>query len=117
MTTPAAAAAQAASDYAAELPAAEAVYMGPTGTGGVVTTLPCFLLGWSVRETSGAAPGHVFLITGGDANGQQITQTELAQGASDTTPLPPPGIFCPAGLYADPGSTAVHGVVWLVLVA
>lgn len=115
MTTPVPPSAAQAADYVAELPAAQAVYLGPGGTGGQVTKLPCILLGWSVRETSGAAVGHVYLITGGDAGGQVVGVADLAAGASDTHAIPPPGVFCPSGLYADAGATAISGVAWLVM--
>lgn len=114
MTTPAVPVPPAAAVDVTALPPARAVDMGAGGTGGLVTSLPCLLLGWSVRETSGAAAAVVVLHDGNDNSGGRVAEIGLAAAASAAAAIPPPGVWCRDGLYAEVVSGAVRGELWYV---
>lgn len=114
MTTPAApAGGQTVVDLTA-WPAAKAVNLGPGGTAGLATSLPGFLVGYSVRETSGTAAAVVELHDGTDSSGQVVATIGLAAGASKEVMGGPPGVLCRAGLYATVVTGAAKGVAWWV---
>lgn len=96
-------------------PAARAVDLGPGGVGGLVTSLPGLLLGWSYREETGTAGAQVVLRDGTDNTGQRISDTGIASALSDSRSIAPPGVLFRDGLYADIRAGSVHGVVWVVL--
>lgn len=115
MTTPAApGGAQTIVDLTA-WPAAQAINLGQGGTGGQAITRSGFLLGWSVRETSGAAAAVVVLHDGTDKSGQMLANIALASAGADHESLAPPGVLFRAGLYAEVVSGAANGVAWVVL--
>lgn len=70
------------------------------------------LLGWSVRETTGAAIATVIFRDGHNSDGEEIAAVTLAAGESDRDAFPF-GISLIDGLYLDVVSGAVAGAVYL----
>lgn len=95
-------------------PAAQAMNLGQGGTGGQAITRSGFLLGWSVRETSGSAAAVVVLHDGTDNSGQMLANIALVSAGDSHESLAPPGVLFKAGLYAEVVSGAVKGVAWWV---
>lgn len=71
------------------------------------------VLGWSVRETSGAAGAVLHLRDGIDASGDLAATIGLAANGAATTWLAPHGVAFVQGLYAEVVSGALEGVVYL----
>lgn len=95
-------------------PAAQAINLGPGGTGGLASSISGFLLGWSVRETSGGAAAVVALHDGADNTGQLVANIALASAGDSHESLAPPGVLLRSGLYAEVVSGAAKGVAWWV---
>lgn len=76
----------------------------PTHAGGV-------LLGWSIRETTGAAVAQVIFRDGG-STGEEIASANLNAGES-TRDVFPFGISLIDDLYLDVTSGAIAGAVYL----
>lgn len=60
-----------------------AINVPATAAGVRLTTRDCLLVGWSLRETTGAAPALVELIDGGDTTGSPVAEIAI--------PAPPLG--------------------------
>lgn len=114
MTPPAAPLPPAAAVDVTALPPAVRLDLGPAGAGGLATSLPCLLLGWSVRETSGAAAAVVVLHDGTDATGGRAAEIGLASAGSVTVAIPPPGLWFRDGVFAEVVAGAVRGELWYV---
>lgn len=70
------------------------------------------LIGWSVRETAGAA-ATVVLRDGCDANGDVVAEISLAANGAQTIWLGPAGVNVSQGLYVDLVAGAVEGAAYL----
>ena len=75
-------------------------------------TSPGRLVGWSVRETSGADAAVVALWDAREAGSRPLAYISLAGGASDTRMLSP-GVSVVDALFVEVVSGAVEGVVYL----
>lgn len=71
------------------------------------------VLGYSVRETSGAAAAVLRLRDGSDTSGDLVATIQLPANASATVWLAPHGVAFVQGLYAEVVSGALEGVVYL----
>lgn len=76
---------------------------------GLIVAGPCRLVGWSVRETTGAAAFQAQLTSG------SITVAELgaASGLVDTKNAPMSGIRCPGGVSVAGISGAWTGCIYV----
>lgn len=61
---------------------------------GLVISGPCRLLGWSIRETTGAALASAE-ITSGE---QVIGEIGAPSGGTDSHTVPKNGVYCPGGV-------------------
>lgn len=69
---------------------------------------PCWLTGWSLRETSGAAAATCEFQSGGNP----IGEASLAAGASNTQSLSGDGIYAPQGITPVAISGAFTGCIY-----
>ena len=84
----------------------------PTGQSGVVLGGPALLFGWSLRESTGAAPAQLDVYDGADQTGQLVATITLTAGQSTRDWLGLPGLYCRRGLYVNAVSGSVTGVLW-----
>ena len=84
----------------------------PTGQSGVVLGGPLLLFGWSLRESTGAAPAQLDVYDGADATGQPVATITLIANESTRDYPGLPGITCRRGLYVNAVAGSVAGVVW-----
>lgn len=78
---------------------------------GLIVAGPCRLLGWSVRETSGAAAFQAQLTSGS----KTIAEIGSASGLTDTKSVPLNGVRCPSGISVAGISGAWSGAVWVAV--
>lgn len=71
------------------------------------------LAGFSLRETSGAAPAVVRLLDGSDASGDILFTVALLAGASNHEWLLPHGLFYGAGLFVQVLTGTIEGAIFL----
>lgn len=71
------------------------------------------IAGFSVRETTGAAPALVKLHDGFDLNGDLVMTISLAAGESARDWFWPGGISCTYGLFVEVASGTIEGVAYL----
>lgn len=74
-------------------------------------TSPGRLVGWSIRETSGAAPATVTIYDGREATANILAVVNLLAGVSSTIGLPGSGVSFGDGLYVA-GTGAVAGALY-----
>lgn len=66
------------------------VPFGPTGADGQLFGPACYLMGWSIKESTGAGFALVELYSGGSANGELVASLDLdaaADPAASQTPI------------------------------
>lgn len=84
-----------------------------TTTDKAVTTRPCLLCGWSLRETTGAAVASVEFeaaqSTGGPACGEQ----QMASAGTGSQSINSEGVLCEGGLFLHVVSGSVTGCAWV----
>lgn len=78
---------------------------------GTVAAGPCYLFGWSIRETAAAAA--TVLIRTTSTSGAVIAHVNLAASSSENQWFGPQGVWCPEGIYFDEGTGAVDAVVYI----
>ncbi len=71
------------------------------------------LLGFSLRETTGAAAALVYVRDGADAGGKLLSIVSLAAGESIRDWFGPGGLSVGAGVYLDVTAGQVEGAVYL----
>ena len=71
------------------------------------------LVGWSLRETTGAAVATVEFVDGGSAGGTIIGEVSLAAGASDTEPVSDKGVLARQGIYMRVIAGSVTGAIYV----
>lgn len=84
----------------------------PTGQSGVVLGGPLLLFGWSLRESTGAAPAQLDVYDGADQTGQPVATVTLAAGESTRDWLGLPGLYCRRGVFVNAVAGSVAGAVW-----
>lgn len=78
-----------------------------------VTTRPCLLMGWSLRETTGSAAAAAELFNGSTTGGSRAGEQALASGGSGGQVCPDDGVWCDSGLLIHVVSGSLTGSVWL----
>lgn len=72
----------------------------------------CILMGWSVRETSGAAPATVQVLNGQDAGGLEVLAAQLNPSGAARDWFGPQGIRTDVGIFPVITGT-VAGALWI----
>lgn len=85
------------------------------GASGLVVGGATLLVGWSVRETTGAA-GATVEIRDGSSAGTLVGASSLAAGLSETQWAGDRGIGVQGGLFVVLVSGAVTGALWAIAV-
>lgn len=86
----------------------------PAVSGPVTGGATLMLLGWSARETTGAAAASFDLYDGSSAGGAPLGVQNLASGASETVLFETPGILLATGkVYLQVVSGSLAGVVYV----
>src|SRR6266568_1036549 len=75
------------------------VPFGPTTTGAVILTGDVLVVGYGVKETTGAAAASFSLFDGMDATGNRIVPVTLNAGQSRADSLPAPGVDARVGVF------------------
>lgn len=83
------------------------------GAATILITEEVLLVGWSIRETTGAASAVFQLFSGTTTGGLQVAEIGLGPGLDSTPPIPYGGINCYNGLMINPVSGTVRGAVWV----
>jgi len=83
------------------------------GPGVRVMSSPGRIAGFSVRETTGAAPALVKLHDGPDIGGDLVMTISLSAGESARDWFWPGGISLTYGLFAEIATGAIEGVAYL----
>ena len=91
--------------------AARPVQFGATAAGERLVSGPAILLGYSIRESTGAAAAAVRLRNGADATGAIVATIGLAASGSDTQMPTDPGLICDVGVWLEVVSGSVEGSV------
>jgi hypothetical protein len=87
----------------------------PTTVSAAVVGPACVVLGWSLRETTGAAPATVEVWDGQDTTGQLIATISLLAGQSTRDWLGPQGVITTRGLFVSIVAGAIKGAIWALL--
>lgn len=77
-----------------------------------LSSRPGLLVGWSLRETTGAATAVAEFIGAAGATAPVVGEQQLASGASGSFMVAPDGGYCPAGLSIHVVSGSVRGVAY-----
>ena len=72
------------------------------------------VVGWSFKETTGAAAAELWLIDGNDANGMPFAFITLSAGQSTRDLTNDFGLNVTTGLFVRVVSGSVQGSVWVV---
>lgn len=83
-----------------------------TNAGKSLLSRPCFLVGFSLRESGGVAVATCEIVNGATSNGEQAVEIALAAGGFDTESIQVPGLYCDNGLYLNVLAGSVVGAVW-----
>ena len=83
-----------------------------TGASHTLTSRPALLVGWSLRESTGAAAASVEFLSGTSANSGIAGEQQLAQGVSASQTIADEGCLCEGGIYLSVISGSVVGCVW-----
>lgn len=88
---------------------ARAIPIATSATDGAAVTGPCTLVGFSARETAGAASADVTLRDGTDATGAIKAVLRLVANGSQAGTLPP--VDFTAGIFIDRSGTGSSELV------
>lgn len=80
-----------------------------TTTNQHIASAPCWLVGWSLRETTGAAVAEVELSSGGNP----IAESSVGDGGSDTHIMSGMGINVRSDITLTVISGSVRGAVYI----
>ena len=83
-----------------------------TSTDALALNRPALLMGWSLRETTGAAVAAVRLFSGTTAGGQLVASIALASGGSSDHATSDDGVFVTGGLFLDVVAGSVEGAIY-----
>lgn len=73
----------------------------------------CKMIGWSLRETTGAAAAVAQLFSGGGTGGVQAAEIPFATGDGQPFGIPDGGLVCNGGLFLHMVSGTIRGAVWV----
>lgn len=91
----------------------QAITVPVTSTSSLALTGDVLLCGYSLTESTGAAPAAFSLFDGQDATGQLLATVNLSAGQSVVDALPFPGLYCTRGVFVSVVLGSVSGVVWV----
>lgn len=93
--------------------AAVPISIGTDVGAGVAISVPCLLVGFSIRENSGTAAARGRLFTGKDSGGLKVASFALVANGALTMGPDVEGVLCEAGIatFSDTGSW--DGVIWV----
>lgn len=74
------------------------------------------LMGWTWRETTGAAAADIDILDGNDANGAVVATINLNSGQSCRENAPGRGIYLQAGPFLRVNAGTVRGSLWIIWV-
>lgn len=74
---------------------------------------PARLMGWGIKETTGAATAACDVYDGSDATGQLAVPFTLLSNESVRDWLGPNGLLCVRGLFVNVTSGSVSGALWV----
>ena len=75
----------------------------------------CILMGFSVLETTGAAPAEVDIIDGSTATGRPLAFVALTAGKSDHDTFSSWGIAIETALSVNVSAGTAKGVLWVIM--
>lgn len=81
-------------------------------TNTVILGPACLLVGYSIRETAGAA-ATVEFYSGADNTGELVAQSALAANGFDTQVISEEGVLCDGGLAVRGVLGTVKGTAWV----
>lgn len=84
----------------------------PTTTSSAIHGGATIVMGWSLRETTGAASAVAEIYDGNDTTGQLITTISMTSNESTRDWLGPNGVECSRGIYVAVVSGSIKGTVW-----
>lgn len=80
-----------------------------TTTNQHIASAPCWLVGWSLRETTGAATAEVELSSGGNP----IGESSIGNGGSDTRIMSGMGVLVRSDITLTVISGSVRGAIYI----
>lgn len=83
-----------------------------TTTDKALITRPCLLVGWSLRETTGAAVASAEFDAAPSSGGPTVGEQSLASAGSGSQHLCNEGVLCEGGVFLHVVSGSVTGVVY-----
>lgn len=83
-----------------------------TAVGINLLSVSCLFVGFSLRETTGAAPADVDFVDGNDGNGEVFATLTLAAGQSVRDLVAPTGLLVDSGPFLRVNSGSVRGAFW-----
>jgi len=89
-----------------------AISVGNPGTTHALSSLGGLLVGWCIRENTGAAAATCNLYDGGDSTDTLLAALALPAGAMSAVSFAPSGIDVLSGLFFSTVSGQVRGVVY-----
>jgi hypothetical protein len=96
------------------LPPADSASIADAATNPNIVTGASVLLGWSLRETTGAAGATGIIYDGSATTGQIVAPINLAPSETTRDWFGPHGLRIDVGLYFDPTAGTIDGAVWYV---
>ena len=91
------------------------VPFGPASVSLQLTTLSCWVLGWSIREYTGTADATFELYDGQDDTGDLLATISLVNNESTRDYLTEPWLPAEAGVHLRMISGEIVGSLWLVV--
>lgn len=73
-----------------------------------------YLMGWSLRESTGGAPARVDIINGDLTNGALVATIPLLAGAGDHESLGIPGIEV-SDVFINVAAGSISGALWIAV--
>lgn len=90
----------------------------PATTAGATFALgPVRLMGWALKENTGAASAAFELYDGNDTTGQSLTPVNLVANESIRDWFGATGVLCERGLFINVTSGTVRGTLFVKLLA
>lgn len=75
---------------------------------GLIVAGPCRLLGWAIRETTGAAIASAEITSGQ----QVVGEVGVPAGQNDVHTMPKNGVYCPGGITITSVAGAWTGCIY-----
>lgn len=88
------------------------VPIGTKTAGSSILSTAADLIGWSLKETTGAAAATVNIYNGTSNKGTLVAALAIPSGSTDRYSLDMFGVYCDSGIYLDVVSGSVTGSVW-----